>query len=153
MWTCARPRCGHLWGKNCKSFPITPVRSAIWSIRWCCTGRAEAGHRFIAHGLLQLAATENNHQWHRPFGVLRQHQRERDERHICDDQVHQFAHIILKMVGYVMNFAPVGVFGAISAVVANYGLQDIVYVYLKFFGAFLLGKPRHVGSAFAELNA
>lgn len=51
----------------------------------------------------------------------------------------QFAHIILKMVGYVMNFAPIGVFGAISAVVANYGLQDIVYVYLKFFGAFLLG--------------
>jgi Na+/H+-dicarboxylate symporter len=39
----------------------------------------------------------------------------------------------------VMNFAPIGVFGAISAVVANYGIQDIVYVYLKFFGAFLLG--------------
>jgi Na+/H+-dicarboxylate symporter len=51
----------------------------------------------------------------------------------------QFAQIILKMVGYVMNFAPIGVFGAISAVVANYGIQDIVYVYLKFFGAFLLG--------------
>src|SRR6478672_8382645 len=28
------------------------------------------------------------------------------------------AHIILKMVGYVMNFAPLGVFGAMSAVIA-----------------------------------
>jgi len=51
----------------------------------------------------------------------------------------QFSHIILKMVGYVMNFAPLGVFGAISAVVATYGIQDIVIMYLKFFGAFMLG--------------
>ena len=49
------------------------------------------------------------------------------------------AHIILKMVGYVMNFAPLGVFGAIAAVVAMYGVQDIVLVYLKYFGSFLLG--------------
>jgi Na+/H+-dicarboxylate symporter len=50
-----------------------------------------------------------------------------------------FSHIILKMVGYVMNFAPIGVFGAIAAVVATYGLQSILLVYIKFFGAFLLG--------------
>ncbi len=50
-----------------------------------------------------------------------------------------FAHIILKMVGYVMKFAPLGVFGAIAAVVALYGLKDIVFVYLKFFGSFMLG--------------
>ncbi len=49
------------------------------------------------------------------------------------------AHIILKMVGYVMNFAPIGVFGAIAAVVATYGVSSIVYVYLKYFGAFLVG--------------
>jgi Na+/H+-dicarboxylate symporter len=49
------------------------------------------------------------------------------------------AHIILKMVGYVMNFAPLGVFGAIAAVVAVYGVQDIIFVYLKYFGSFLLG--------------
>lgn len=49
------------------------------------------------------------------------------------------SHIILKMVGYVMNFAPLGVFGAIAAVVATYGVQSIVVVYLKYFGAFLLG--------------
>lgn len=50
-----------------------------------------------------------------------------------------FSHIILKMVGYVMNFAPFGVFGAITAVVATYGVESIVVVYLKYFGAFLLG--------------
>lgn len=50
-----------------------------------------------------------------------------------------FSHIILKMVGYVMNFAPLGVFGAIGAVVATYGVESIVVVYLKYFGAFLLG--------------
>lgn len=49
------------------------------------------------------------------------------------------SHIILKMVGYVMNFAPFGVFGAIAAVVATYGLQSILVVYLKYFGAFLIG--------------
>lgn len=49
------------------------------------------------------------------------------------------AHIILKMVGYVMNFAPLGVFGAIAAVVATYGVESIVLVYLKYFGAFMVG--------------
>jgi Na+/H+-dicarboxylate symporter len=49
------------------------------------------------------------------------------------------SHVILKMVGYVMNFAPLGVFGAIAAVVATYGVQTILVVYLKYFGAFLLG--------------
>ncbi len=49
------------------------------------------------------------------------------------------SHIILKMVGYVMNFAPIGVFGAIAAVVATYGVESIVVVYVKYFGAFLLG--------------
>ncbi|HET9057204.1 MAG TPA: dicarboxylate/amino acid:cation symporter [Chitinophagaceae bacterium] len=50
-----------------------------------------------------------------------------------------FSHIILKMVGFVMNFAPLGVFGAIAAVVASYGVEDIFFVYLKYFGAFLVG--------------
>jgi Na+/H+-dicarboxylate symporter len=49
------------------------------------------------------------------------------------------AHIILRMVGYVMNFAPLGVFGALAAVVATYGIQSIVVVYLKYFGAFMVG--------------
>jgi Na+/H+-dicarboxylate symporter len=37
------------------------------------------------------------------------------------------AHVILKMVGYVMNFAPLGVFGAISAVIATKGLEVFVF--------------------------
>lgn len=48
------------------------------------------------------------------------------------------AHVVLKMVGYVMAFAPLGVFGAISAVIASRGL-DILIVYGKYFAAFMVG--------------
>ncbi len=48
------------------------------------------------------------------------------------------AHIILKMVGYVMNFAPVGVFGAIAAVIATKGL-DVFVFYGKYLVYFLIG--------------
>lgn len=48
------------------------------------------------------------------------------------------AHVVLKMVGYVMAFAPLGVFGAISAVIASRGLQILV-TYGKYFGAFIVG--------------
>ncbi len=43
------------------------------------------------------------------------------------------SHVILKMVNYVMSFAPLGVFGAISAVIATKGL-GVFY----FYGAYLL---------------
>ena len=43
------------------------------------------------------------------------------------------SHIILKMVGYVMKFAPLGVFGAIAAVIATKGLEVF-----KFYGFYLL---------------
>jgi Na+/H+-dicarboxylate symporter len=49
-----------------------------------------------------------------------------------------FSHIILKMVGYVMKFAPVGVFGALASIVAAKGL-GIFQFYLIYFGYFLLG--------------
>ena len=42
------------------------------------------------------------------------------------------------MVNYVMNFAPLGVFGAIAAVVAAKGL-GIFEFYIKYFGFFLIG--------------
>ncbi len=48
------------------------------------------------------------------------------------------AHVILKMVGYVMNFAPVGVFGAISAVIAVRGL-GVLRTYVSYIGEFYLG--------------
>jgi Na+/H+-dicarboxylate symporter len=48
------------------------------------------------------------------------------------------AHVILKMVGYVMNFAPLGVFGAIAAVIATKGLEVFVF-YGKYLLYFLIG--------------
>ena len=48
------------------------------------------------------------------------------------------SHIILKMVGYVMNIAPFGVFGALCAVVASHGL-GIFEFYFIYFVYFLLG--------------
>ena len=48
------------------------------------------------------------------------------------------SHIILKMVGYVMQFAPFGVFGALAAVVASKGL-GIFQFYFIYFMYFLLG--------------
>jgi len=48
------------------------------------------------------------------------------------------SHIILKMVGYVMNIAPLGVFGALCAVVAARGL-GIFEFYFIYFVYFLLG--------------
>jgi Na+/H+-dicarboxylate symporter len=52
------------------------------------------------------------------------------------------AHVILKMVAYVMAFAPLGVFGAIAAVIASNGLEVFKFYsfYLLYFilGIFLL---------------
>ena len=49
------------------------------------------------------------------------------------------SHIVLKMVNYVMKFAPVGVFGAIAAVFAVRDFQELAITYFKFFGSFLIG--------------
>jgi Na+/H+-dicarboxylate symporter len=49
------------------------------------------------------------------------------------------SHIILKMVNYVMKFAPIGVFGAIAGVFAIKDLKDLVYTYINFFSSFLVG--------------
>lgn len=48
------------------------------------------------------------------------------------------SHVVLKMVNYVMNFAPFGVFGAIAAVVASKGLE-IFSFYIKYYSFFLIG--------------
>ncbi len=47
-------------------------------------------------------------------------------------------HVVLKMVNYVMNFAPVGVFGAMTAVIALKGL-GILKTYAYYIGTFYLG--------------
>jgi Na+/H+-dicarboxylate symporter len=49
------------------------------------------------------------------------------------------SYIILKMVNYVMNFAPIGVFGAIAGVFAVRDFQELAITYFKFFGSFLIG--------------
>ncbi len=48
------------------------------------------------------------------------------------------SHVILKMVGYVMNAAPLGVFGALCAVIAKNGL-GIFSFYIIYYLEFLLG--------------
>jgi Na+/H+-dicarboxylate symporter len=48
------------------------------------------------------------------------------------------AQVILKMVGYVMAFAPLGVFGAIAAVIAVHGL-GVLATYAVYIGQFYLG--------------
>ena len=47
-------------------------------------------------------------------------------------------HIVLKMVGYVMNLAPLGVFGAMTGVIAIKGL-GILKTYAFYIGSFYLG--------------
>lgn len=49
------------------------------------------------------------------------------------------SHIILKMVNYVMKFAPIGVFGAIAGVFAIRDIDDLLLTYAKFFGSFMVG--------------
>lgn len=48
------------------------------------------------------------------------------------------AHVILKVTGYVMNFAPLAVFGAMTAIIAKQGL-GILTTYSIFIGEFYLG--------------
>ncbi len=49
------------------------------------------------------------------------------------------SHIILKMVNYVMKFAPIGVFGAIAGVFAVRDFNELLLTYAKYFGSFLVG--------------
>jgi Na+/H+-dicarboxylate symporter len=51
----------------------------------------------------------------------------------------KLSHIVLKMVNYVMKFAPIGVFGAIAGVFAIRDFGDLLMTYAKFFGSFLVG--------------
>ena len=51
----------------------------------------------------------------------------------------KLSHIVLKMVNYVMKFAPIGVFGAIAGVFAIKDVNDLLVTYAKFFSSFLVG--------------
>ena len=54
------------------------------------------------------------------------------------DVLDAVAHIMLKVTGYVMKFAPLAVFGALASSVAKEGLE-IIGVYGIFMGEFYLG--------------
>ena len=49
------------------------------------------------------------------------------------------SHIILKMVNFVMKFAPIGVFGAMAGVFAVKDVSELMLTYTKFFSSFLVG--------------
>ncbi len=70
------------------------------------------------------------------FGVALTHIGKKGENviHALDS----VAHVMLKMVGYVMNLAPLGVFGAMCAVIASKGL-GILSTYAYYIGSFYLG--------------
>jgi Na+/H+-dicarboxylate symporter len=55
------------------------------------------------------------------------------------DFMDRLSHIILKMVNFVMKFAPIGVFGAIAGVFAVRDFSELAITYFKFFGSFLIG--------------
>jgi Na+/H+-dicarboxylate symporter len=54
------------------------------------------------------------------------------------DMLNELAHIMLKVTSYVMLFAPLAVFGALAATVAQQGLA-IIRIYGVFIGEFYLG--------------
>lgn len=55
------------------------------------------------------------------------------------DFLDKTSHVVLKMVNYVMKFAPIGVFGAIAGVFSIRDFQELAITYFKFFGSFLIG--------------
>ena len=61
-----------------------------------------------------------------------------EKGHIVIKALDAIAHIILKMTGYIMNFAPVAVFGAMTSVIARQGL-GILSIFSRFIGEFYLG--------------
>jgi len=49
------------------------------------------------------------------------------------------SHVMLKLTGYVMNFAPYGVLGSLAALVSKIGLLKLIQVYPYLIGIFYLG--------------
>ena len=61
-----------------------------------------------------------------------------EKAHIVVKALDAVAHVILKMTGYIMNFAPVAVFGAMTVVIARQGL-GILSTLSMFIGEFYIG--------------
>jgi Na+/H+-dicarboxylate symporter len=60
-----------------------------------------------------------------------------EQAHPVVDLAERVSHVMLRVTGYVMNFAPLAVFAAIAATVTENGL-DILVTYGKFIGGFYL---------------
>jgi Na+/H+-dicarboxylate symporter len=54
---------------------------------------------------------------------------------VLQDSIEQLSHVMIKITGYVMYFAPFAVFAAMASAVATQGI-DILYVYFKFMMSF-----------------
>ena len=61
-----------------------------------------------------------------------------EKGHIVIKAMDAFAHVILKITGYVMKFAPFAVFGAMASIIAKQGL-GILGVYTLFISEFYFG--------------
>ena len=61
-----------------------------------------------------------------------------EKGHIVIKAMDAFAHVILKITGYVMKFAPLAVFGAMASIIAKQGL-GILSVYTIFITEFYFG--------------
>ena len=70
------------------------------------------------------------------FGVALTHVGKKGESII--NALDALTHVVLKMVSYVMNLAPLGVFGAMTGVIALKGLE-ILKTYAYYIGSFYLG--------------
>jgi Na+/H+-dicarboxylate symporter len=56
---------------------------------------------------------------------------------VLQDGIEQLSHVMIKITGYVMYFAPLAVFAAMSNAVANQGL-GILFIYFKFMSSFYM---------------
>lgn len=54
---------------------------------------------------------------------------------VLQDSIEQLSHVMIKITGYVMYFAPFAVFAAMASAVATQGI-DILYTYFKFMMSF-----------------
>ena len=70
------------------------------------------------------------------FGVATAALRRAATPHVVTS-IDELAHVMLKITGYVMRFAPVGVFARVAATITTQGL-GILGTYGKFIGAFYL---------------
>lgn len=71
------------------------------------------------------------------FGLALGHMNKNAAQQSLVHSIEELVHVMLKVTEFVMRFAPLGVFGAVSSVIANQGI-GVLGVYGKFIAAFYL---------------